>query len=62
MPVTARVVGDFVMIASGAAQDMTTQCRGTTLFDGGHDFQLTQAQVAMLRVSPSGALSAEDRD
>ena len=48
------------MIASGAAQDMTTQCRGTTLFDGGHDFQLTQAQVVMLSVSPSGAVSAED--
>ena len=48
------------MIASGAAQDMATQCRGTTLFDGGHDFQLTQAQVVMLRVSPGGAVSAED--
>jgi hypothetical protein len=48
------------MIASGAAQYMTTQCRGTTLFDGGHDFQLTQAQVVMLSVSPSGPVGAED--
>ena len=39
---------------------MTTQCRSTTLFDGGHDFQLTQAQVVMLSVSPSGPLTAKD--
>jgi hypothetical protein len=60
MPVAARVVGDVLMIASGATQYMTTQCRGTTLFDGGHDFQLTQAQVVMLSVSPSGPVAAED--
>ena len=60
VPVAAGVVGDFVMLTGGAAQHMTTQCRGTTLFDGGHDFQLTQAQVVMLSVSPSGPVAAED--
>jgi hypothetical protein len=60
VPVAARVVGDVLMIASGAAKDMTTQCRGATLFDGGHDFQLTQAQVVMLSISPSGPAAAED--
>ena len=60
MPVAAGVVSDFLMFTRGTAQDMTTQCRGTTLFDGGHDFQLTQAQMVMLSVSPSGPVAAED--
>ena len=41
-------------------QHMPTQRRTATLFDGGHDFQLTQAQVVMLSVSPSGPVAAED--
>ena len=39
---------------------MPAQRRTATLFDGGHDFQLTQAQVVMLSVSPSGPIGAED--
>jgi len=48
------------MLLSRTSQYMATQRRGTTLLDGGHDFQLTQAQVGMLGVSPSGAVGAED--
>ena len=55
MPVAAGVVGDLVMLTGWAVQHMPAQCRGAALFDGGHDLQLTQAQVAMLSVSPSAA-------
>ena len=56
----ARVVGDLVGAASLAAQDMPAQCRATALFDGRHDLELTQAQVAALFMAPGGPVGAED--
>jgi len=47
------------MLTSWAVQHMPTLCRSTTLFDGGHDFQLTQAQVTLLSLPPSGPVGAE---
>src|SRR5438034_10075072 len=60
MPVAARVVADLIGAASLAAQDVSTQRRAAALFDGRHDLELTQAQVAALRGSPSGTVRTED--
>ena len=48
MPVAAGVVGDLVMFTGRAMQHMSAQRRAAALFDGGHDLQLTQAQVTCL--------------
>jgi hypothetical protein len=60
MPVAARVVGDLVRAAPLAAQDVSTQRRAAALFDGRHDLELTQAQVAVLFIAPGGSMNAED--
>jgi hypothetical protein len=60
MAVTARVVGDLVGTATFAPQDMTTERRAAALFDGRHDLELTQAQVAALTLAPGRAVDAED--
>jgi len=39
---------------------MNAQCRGTTLLDGEHDFQLPQTQMVTLSISPSGTIGAEN--
>ena len=39
---------------------MPAQCRATALFDGRHDLELTQAQVAALFMAPGGPVGAED--
>ena len=60
VPVAAGVVGDLVGAASAAVQDMPAQCRAAALLDGRHDLELGQAQVAVLRLAPSGSMEAED--
>lgn len=60
MPLTAIVVSDVDLFAGVAAQCVPSQRRATALFDGRHDFQLAQAQVAALRLPPSRTVGAED--
>ena len=60
VPVATGVVRDLVGAAALAAQHMSTQRRAAALNDGRHDPELTQAQVATLGCSPSGAVGAED--
>jgi hypothetical protein len=60
VPVPARVVGDLVGTATVATQNVTPQCRAAALFDGRHDLELAQAQVAALRGAPGRPMDAED--
>jgi hypothetical protein len=39
---------------------VSPQCRAAALFDGRHDFELAQAQVAMLALTPSRAMGTKD--
>jgi len=39
---------------------MPTQRRAAALLDGGHDLELTQAQVSTLAQAPGGTVDAED--
>jgi len=41
-------------------QHMATQRRAAALFNGRHDFELTQAQMTALGLSPSRPVGAED--
>jgi hypothetical protein len=54
------VTGHVPGAAAFAAQDVSTQRRAATLFDGRHDLELRQAQVRTLRTTPGGAVLAED--
>ena len=58
--VAAGVVGHLIDAAAFAAQDMATQCRAAALLDGRHDLELTQAQMAALRLAPLRPMHAED--
>ena len=60
MPVAAGVVGDLDLRAGVAAQYVSPQRRAAALFDGGHHLELTEAQVAVLRLPPSRPVGAED--
>ena len=48
MPVAAGVVGDLRLCARMTAQHMSAQRRAAALFDGRHDLELAEAQVAVL--------------
>ena len=48
VPETAGVVRDLDLVAALAARDMSTKCCGAALLDGGHHYQLAQAQVRAL--------------
>jgi hypothetical protein len=54
VPVAAGVVRDLIGAAAIAAQDVPTQRRAAALFDGRHDLELAQAQVAALRSRQAG--------
>ena len=41
-------------------QNVTTQCRTAALLDRRHDFELSEAQMPLLRFTPGGPVSAED--
>jgi hypothetical protein len=46
MPVSAGVVGDLDMVAGLALQHMTAQRLTAAAFDGRHDLELAEAEVA----------------
>ena len=60
MPVAAGVVGDLDLRAGVAAQYMSPQRRAAALFDGGHHLELTETQVAVLRLPPGRPVGTED--
>ncbi len=60
VPVAARLVADLDLRAGLAAQHMPAQRRSAALFDGRHDLQLPEAQVAVLGEAPRRPEGAED--
>ena len=48
------------MVTAVAAQHVSSQRRAAALFDGRHDLELTEAQVALLRLSPRRPVGPED--
>ncbi|REE23573.1 hypothetical protein B0G71_6844 [Paraburkholderia sp. BL27I4N3] len=58
MAVTAGVVGNLDLFATGTPQHMSTQRRAAALFDRRHDLQLSQTQL--YGPSPQGPMRAED--
>ncbi len=60
MPVAAGVVGDRDLRTGIATQYMSSQRRAAALFDGGHHLELTEAQVAVLRLPPGRPVGAKD--
>ena len=60
VPVAAGVVRDLDLVAPVATKDMTPERGAAALLDGGHDLELTQAQVAALGNAPRGPVGAED--
>ena len=60
MPIATGVVGDLHLRASVATQYMSPQRRAAALLDGGHHLELTEAQVATLRLPPGRPVGAED--
>src|SRR5208282_5259892 len=58
--VAARVVGDLRLGARRTAQRMAAQGGAATLFDGRHDLQLAEAQVASLLLAQGRPVGAED--
>jgi hypothetical protein len=58
--VAARVVGDLRLGARRAAQRVAAERGAAALFDGRHDLQLAEAQVAALVLSPRRPVGAED--
>ena len=60
VPVAAGVIADLLVTAVIAAQCMPPQRRGTALFDGRHDPELTEAQVSRLLLAPRRTVGAED--
>jgi hypothetical protein len=60
MPIAAGVVGDRDLRTAIATQYMSSQRRAAALFDGGHHLELTEAQVAVLRLPPGWPVGAED--
>ena len=60
MSIAAGFVTDLLVAAGIATQRVPAQRRGTALFDGRHDLELTEAQVAGLLGAPRGAMGAED--
>ena len=62
MPVAATVVGDDRVTAGVVltARNVTAERRGAAALDGTHDFQLAEAHVAAVGITPSGTVIAED--
>lgn len=60
LPVKVGVVGDLVDTAPGSAQDVAAQRRAAALFDGRHDLELSQGQVAALGLTPGWTMIAVD--
>ena len=48
------------MPAAITVQHVSSQCRAAALLDGRHDFELTQAEVSLLVLTPSRAMGTKD--
>ena len=55
-----RVVGDGLMRAVLAARDMTAERRRAAVLDRRHDFQLAEAHMPGVGLTPSRTMAAED--
>jgi hypothetical protein len=62
MPVAAAIIGDGCVPAPFilAARNMAAERGGTAALDGTHDFQLREADVAAIGLTPSGTVIAEN--
>ena len=60
VPVAAAVVGDRGVSAVLAARDVSTQRRRAAVLDGAHHFELEQAHVTAVGMTPRGPVVAED--
>lgn len=58
--VATGVIGDLLCSAVFTAQNMATQCRCAALFNGRHHFELRQAQVATLALTPGFTMLQKD--
>jgi len=60
VPVAARVVGDVLVVAFGAASHVTAESRGPAILDRGHDVQLRQVQMPGVLMAIRRTMGAED--
>ena len=60
MPITTRVIGVLGRGAVFTAQHMAAECGAPALLDGGHHFQLPEAQMPRIHVPPRRAVRAQD--
>src|SRR6202166_1469932 len=60
VPVAAAVVGDRGVGAVLAARDVSAERRRAATFDGAHHFELEQAHVTAVGMTPRGPVVAED--
>ena len=59
-PHKTTVVSNLGVLATLATRDMPAKCCGTAALDGGHDFELSDANVAPVRLTPRGTVVAQD--
>jgi hypothetical protein len=60
MPVTARVIRDGLMTATGTQIEMTTQSCRAAVLDGTQDLQLLKAEARSISVEKAVALCANE--
>ncbi len=59
MPVLARVVSDMLVIAFGARGHMPAERLGSAGLNGGHHFELGQADMSLIGLPPHRAVGVE---
>ncbi len=60
VPVLARVISDVLVIAFGACGHMPAERLGSAGLNGGHHFELAEADMSLIDPPPSRAMGAED--
>jgi hypothetical protein len=60
MAVLARVISDVLVIAFGAGGNMPAERLGSAGLNGGHHFELAEADMSLIGPPPSRAMGAED--
>ena len=60
MPILAGVVGDVLMAALGAGRHMPAERLGSAGLNGGHHFELAEADMSAIGLPPRRAMGAED--
>jgi hypothetical protein len=60
MPIAAAVVGNAGVVAILAAFDMAAEHRRAAALDRAHYFQLVEADMAGIGITPCWAMRAED--